>query len=202
MKARTTSLELNHKPGVCCLSSAFARRLRWPRPSPCGLADEDPTADIDEVEQFDDLSIAHPDTPMGDRLADQVFVVRAVQVDVAPQAVDAAASVDGSIEALQPECTAQHPVSTWILLEQVRADLLSRPSPAHEHSADGAPRPDLGADAVFTYRRLRASCLAAQSRRCGRYRVAYDLAGFQKANHLLASGVYMEEIDVGHRGAG
>jgi len=165
----------------------------------CDLADYDPATNINEIEQRHDLSVTHADAAKGNRPSDQVLVMRAVKVYVAPQTVDATTAVGCSVHALQPQCTSQHPVSAWKLLEQILVDDFAGPPSPDKNGADRTSSADLCLNAMFTGGRSCATALAAKPSSCSRDLKPKNLLGAQKGDYLLPSSVHLKEINAGHR---
>ena len=82
---------------------SFRRRSRPPRRGQKLVDDQDLIADADLFVKFDDLVIAHEHAARAEGLADPVFVVGAVDVDVALIGIDVPALIDARFEAPEPE---------------------------------------------------------------------------------------------------
>ena len=104
-------------------------------------------ADFDEVEKFGHFLIEELDTAAARWLAYFVFMVRAVEVDVALVAVAVVALVDARFEAFEPEDTCRDEVGALFLCTQLVV-AFSDADAAFEDFANGGICPDLLGDSM------------------------------------------------------
>src|SRR5690606_10670489 len=133
-----------------------------------------------EVEQLDDVLVAHPDTPVRGWHTERFDVRRAVDVDVTPHRVNSAETIPAGFEAAEPENSRQDPVPAGVRPGQLRRPGLAGGSPADQHRAGRQARADARTDQVAPARRLLAAAqLACAAERRRDAPVSWPQAGAQ-----------------------
>lgn len=151
------------------------------------------------LEKHRDVRIAHAHASIGDRLPDQVFFVRSMDVDEPAQRIDTIASVDPMLQSLKPQNAGEHPVRVGEALTQRFIEDFARPAATTKNRPWRAARADLQADAVRAVRGLERSCSAPESP-CGRrHWKSKDLPGSLETGQFLARDIQMQVLDFGHR---
>ena len=108
------------------------------------------TADLDAIEQLDHIGIMHAYATMRLWNAAHQFIRAAMDVDVAPGAIDITVAVMAWFQPTQPQDAAQYPVALWMIGCQFWRINLAGKSAANEHAVDWRAGTDFGTDAMPT----------------------------------------------------
>ena len=125
-----------------------------------------------QVEQLDQIPVAHADAAVGAGQSDGLGIGTAVDVDESAQAIHRSAPVAPGFQAGQPEDAGEYPVPIGKPVGQIRPIDLAGRSPAHEHGILQTAVADAQADTVASPRRAAGAVALAGSVAGGGDRIA------------------------------
>jgi len=152
---------------------------------------------LDAIEQLQHIGIEHPDTAVRRGSALHQLIRCAVDVDIAPGAVDFAVAVMAGFEAAEPEDAGQNPVALWVKAAEFGAVELAGRTAALEHGMDRFTPADFRADSMPASGRAFAAFPFAGTVLGGRDRIGFQgEAVFDQRHTLLADRNV--EVKIGH----